>query len=358
MSVVKPKQKKRTLLHDEPSIVLQPEMVRRLGNLTDAAVLQQLNYWMPHAKVEHQGRRWVFKTHENWSKEIGITPHQVRRAMDRLEAIGLVMSCTPRGRTKHYAINYEHAMLDGAESPDTNAAELPDDGANLPDDGAELPAYKDLHETKDEKNLADKPPEVSQERPTTCSKPSPKSAASPSTASPAPHAANSTKPSKNSAKSKPPPNRSTTKPRHTAPNTPTPPSPPPPSPNTGHHSPSSNANSNAHPYGTPTSHRSSTDGPLLVLPRICGRSPTVQNQPGRNRHRTASTQNAPSSMRIPMGHPPHRTVRLTPIPQDTSRATNPPPRPPTRRPVPHPHCTNRTTALHSPATSRTEPQDR
>jgi hypothetical protein len=160
MSVVKPKQKKRTLLHDEPSIVLQPEMVRRLGNLTDAAVLQQLNYWMPHAKVEHQGRRWVFKTHENWSKEIGITPHQVRRAMDRLEAIGLVMSCTPRGRTKHYAINYEHAMLDGAESPDTNAAELPDDGANLPDDGAELPAYKDLHETKDEKNLAAAPREA------------------------------------------------------------------------------------------------------------------------------------------------------------------------------------------------------
>jgi DNA-binding Lrp family transcriptional regulator len=150
MSVVK---KKRTLLHDEPSIVLQPEMVRRLGNLTDAAVLQQLNYWMPHAKVEHQGRRWVFKTYENWSKEIGISAHQVRRAMDRLEALGLVMSCTPRGRTKHYSINYEHALLDGAESPDSYVADLPDDVAGLPDDVAELPTYKDLHETREEKHL-------------------------------------------------------------------------------------------------------------------------------------------------------------------------------------------------------------
>ena len=157
MSVVK---KKRTLLHDEPSIVLQPEMVRRLGNLTDAAVLQQLNYWMPHAKVEHQGRKWVFKTYENWSKEIGISAHQVRRAMDRLEAIGLVLSCTPKGRTKHYAIEYEHPMLDGAESPDSYVADLPDDAAELPDDVAELPAYKDLQETRKEKDLAAAPPKT------------------------------------------------------------------------------------------------------------------------------------------------------------------------------------------------------
>ena len=157
MSLVK---KKRTLLHDEPSIVLQPEMVRRLGNLTDAAVLQQLNYWMPHAKVEHQGRKWVFKTYENWSKEIGISAHQVRRAMDRLEGLGLVLSCTPKGRTKHYGINYEHPMLDGAESPDSYVADLPDDVAELPDDVAKLPAYKDLQETRTKKDLAAAPREA------------------------------------------------------------------------------------------------------------------------------------------------------------------------------------------------------
>jgi hypothetical protein len=110
------------------------------------------------------------------------------------------------------------------------------------------------------------------------------------------------------------PNRSTTKPRHTAPNTPTPPSPQPPSPNTGPHSPSSNGNSNAHPYGTPTSHRSTTDGNLLVLPRIPGRSPTVQNPPGRSNVRTGSTETAPSRRRIPMGHRPCPTDRVATVP--------------------------------------------
>jgi uncharacterized protein YjiS (DUF1127 family) len=153
-SIVK---KKRTLLHDEPSIVLQPEMVRRLGNLTDAAVLQQLNYWMPHAKVEHEGRRWVYKTYDNWGKEIGISGQQVRRAIERLEALGVVVSCTPRGRTKHYAINYEHDMLDGASSPDSYQADSPDDGADSPDNQASSPTYKDLHETRQEITLAAAP---------------------------------------------------------------------------------------------------------------------------------------------------------------------------------------------------------
>ena len=159
-SVVKNKTKKRTLLHDEKSIVIQPEIVRRLGNLTDAAVLQQLNYWMPHAKVEYQGRWWVVKTYENWAKEIGISDQQVRRAMERLELMGVVESCTPKGRTKHYAINYDHQILDGADSPDTYQADSPDDWADSPDDQANSPTYKDLHKTKEEKNLAATPPKA------------------------------------------------------------------------------------------------------------------------------------------------------------------------------------------------------
>ena len=150
---------KRTLLHDERSIVLQPEIVRRLGNLADAAVLQQLNYWMPKAKVEHGGRVWVYKTYENWAKEIGITEHQVRRCIERLESLGIVSSCVPRGRTKHYAINYDHPMLDGASSPDPDVANLPDDAARLPDDAARLPAYKEVTETNRDSTLAAAPRE-------------------------------------------------------------------------------------------------------------------------------------------------------------------------------------------------------
>jgi biotin operon repressor len=152
------KRKKRTLLHDEKSVVIQPEIVRRLGNLSDAAVLQQLNYWMPHAKVYHDEQKWVFKTYQNWAKEIGISEHQVRRAMDRLIERGLVTVANPSGRTNHYAINYDHPLLDGAESPDSYLADLPDDAADLPDDLAELPAYKEVQEsTKERTSLAAAP---------------------------------------------------------------------------------------------------------------------------------------------------------------------------------------------------------
>ena len=160
-----PKTKKRTLLHDEKSVVIQPDMVRRLGNLSDAAVLQQLNYWMPHAKVKYEDRWWVFKTYANWSVEIGISEHQVRRAMDRLVEAGVVSVCTPKGRTNHYAINYEHPLLDGAESPDTYLANLPDDVAPVPDDAANLPAYKEVKEsTKERTSLAAAPQEKPSKR--------------------------------------------------------------------------------------------------------------------------------------------------------------------------------------------------
>lgn len=151
--------KKRTLLHDERSVVIQPEMVRRLGNLADAAVLQQLNYWMPHAKVEHQGRLWVYKTYENLGDEIGLTGQQVRRSIERLEAVGLVSSCVPKGRTKHYAVNYDHQMLDGANLPDTYQANSPDDGANSPDDQANSPTNREVTETQGENTLAAAPRE-------------------------------------------------------------------------------------------------------------------------------------------------------------------------------------------------------
>ena len=149
--------KKRTLLHDERSVVIQPEMVRRLGNLADAAVLQQLNYWMPYAKVEYEGRMWVYKTYENLGDEIGLTGQQVRRSIERLEAVGLVSSCVPRGRTKHYSVNYDHRMLDGANPPDTYQANSPDNGANSPDHQANSPTNREVTETQGDNTLAAAP---------------------------------------------------------------------------------------------------------------------------------------------------------------------------------------------------------
>jgi len=103
----------QSLLLDQRIVVIQPALVKELGHITDAAVLQQLHYWMPRARSEHDGFLWVYKTYDEWSEEIGITPKQVRSAMQRLEDHGLVISCQPEAyhRRKWYRIDYSHDLL-------------------------------------------------------------------------------------------------------------------------------------------------------------------------------------------------------------------------------------------------------
>jgi DNA-binding Lrp family transcriptional regulator len=101
------------LLLDEPCLVIQPVLVRALGHVLDAAVLQQLHYWMQRAQSRHEGFTWVWKTYEEWSDEIGVTPKQVRTAIERLEARGVVRSCQPESwnRRKWYRVDYSSDVL-------------------------------------------------------------------------------------------------------------------------------------------------------------------------------------------------------------------------------------------------------
>jgi hypothetical protein len=101
------------LLVDERCIVIQPSLIRRLGNMHDAAILQQLHYWMPRATSTYDGQRWVYKTYDQWGDEVGLTAKQVRQAIARLEGAGVVASCQPEAwqRRKWYRIVYDHSLL-------------------------------------------------------------------------------------------------------------------------------------------------------------------------------------------------------------------------------------------------------
>jgi hypothetical protein len=120
------------LLSDERCIVLQPDLVRRLGNMHDAAILQQLHYWMPRATSVHDGHRWVYKTYEEWGLEVGLTAKQARQAVNRLEALGVVLSCQPEHwtRRKWYRIWYDHPVLSGPAQ--TGSSICPDGQDDLP----------------------------------------------------------------------------------------------------------------------------------------------------------------------------------------------------------------------------------
>jgi type IV secretory pathway VirB3-like protein len=112
------------LLLDESVIVVQPALVRLLGHLSDACVLQQLHYWMDRTTNERDGRRWVYKTYRQWSDEVGISEAQARASIQRLEEVGVVVSCQPEAynRRKWYRIDYDHLLLSTDPSAGTLAS--------------------------------------------------------------------------------------------------------------------------------------------------------------------------------------------------------------------------------------------
>jgi hypothetical protein len=109
-------------------LAYDPELVRRVG-ANEALLLCQLHYWLQRpgdSGKNHDGHHWIYKTHQEWSDEIGISKEEARRAVDRSLARGVLVSIhNPiKGwdQTPWYRIDYEHPIWQGcrmqlAESP-------------------------------------------------------------------------------------------------------------------------------------------------------------------------------------------------------------------------------------------------
>ena len=98
------------LLINEPPLQVLPSLARAIG-LNEAIVLQQLHYWMAHAKTQHEGRKWVYKTVQEWKNEFSFwSISTIERVFKSLESKGLVQSATLSkdawDRTKYYSIDY------------------------------------------------------------------------------------------------------------------------------------------------------------------------------------------------------------------------------------------------------------
>lgn len=116
-------------LFDERVVAVQPSLVRAVGSVSTAAVLQQIHY---HAQAGHtKGEGWVVRTYAELGQEIGLSCEQIRRAVGKLEEMGVVESCQPEGhvRRKWYRIvhgapalsetsNRQNRRLEAAKSPD------------------------------------------------------------------------------------------------------------------------------------------------------------------------------------------------------------------------------------------------
>jgi hypothetical protein len=106
------------LLIQEPPLQVLPGLAVAIG-LNEAIILQQLHFLLLNRPpFVFEGRGWIIVTLEGWH---GMLPwwseHTIRRALERLEGLGLVLSCQPDGfnRATYYAIDYD--KLDGDPTP-------------------------------------------------------------------------------------------------------------------------------------------------------------------------------------------------------------------------------------------------
>lgn len=155
------------LLLDDRIIAVQPALIRALdGRAAEAIVLQQLHYWLPHARSEHDGHRWVYNTYEQWADQTGLSPSQAKRAMGRLEARGLVVVSQPAGqdRTRWYRIDYDHEILAGDEPVPSVGRERPLQQTDPSDDsGSTETTQETTHKTSLSAVPSDPPNDWSQE---------------------------------------------------------------------------------------------------------------------------------------------------------------------------------------------------
>lgn len=104
------------LLKTRPQIVI-PELAVRLG-LNEALLLQQVQYWLSETSsgVDHDGRRWVYNTIEEWREQFPyFSESTIKRAFNNLKKLGVLnieqINKRTHDRTNYYSINYEHALL-------------------------------------------------------------------------------------------------------------------------------------------------------------------------------------------------------------------------------------------------------
>ncbi|MFR0606605.1 DnaD domain protein [Limosilactobacillus mucosae] len=117
------------LLFTKHPIVVSQELAGALTELdpqkkpriSEAAVLQQINYWLQKKQNYHDGHYWVYNSLEEWTKQFTWikTAKTMKRQFDWLEERGIVITGNYNklkfDRTKWYTIDYD--ALDRLVSP-------------------------------------------------------------------------------------------------------------------------------------------------------------------------------------------------------------------------------------------------
>ncbi len=102
----------KLLIEEEPLLIL-PGLATVIG-LEESIILQQLHYWLNKSRNEHNGRKWVYNTYEEWQAQLPfLTIKQLQKAMRNLvnefELVAIHrFNSSNWDKTNWYSIKYEN----------------------------------------------------------------------------------------------------------------------------------------------------------------------------------------------------------------------------------------------------------
>lgn len=139
------------LLINEPPLQVLPSLARAIG-LNEAIVLQQVHYWLHHAKVKHDGKMWIYKTVEQWrDQDFGFwSEDTIKRAIKSLRQQDLLLveklANNSFNRVNHYTINYQ--KLNEVDLEQASSPVISDNGNMHQSKGAESPEHEcNMHQS-------------------------------------------------------------------------------------------------------------------------------------------------------------------------------------------------------------------
>lgn len=127
------------LLINESPLVVSPSLAVALGNINEAIILQQLQYWLTRSKKTYNNRKWIYNPVRDWQKQFPwLSKTAITNRLNSLEEKGIIITANLNkrrfDRTKWYSIDYDklNALIESADEPENEPEieEKPVDNSN------------------------------------------------------------------------------------------------------------------------------------------------------------------------------------------------------------------------------------
>ena len=73
-------------------MMVLPTLAEKIG-INEAILLQQIHYWLKTSGHEHDGKKWIYNTYEDWKKQLRwCSTSTIKRAVLELERKNLLIA--------------------------------------------------------------------------------------------------------------------------------------------------------------------------------------------------------------------------------------------------------------------------